>query len=103
MFRVPAAYVLTGAQVLGRAELLEDIVVSEAHKDPVAFNRGFGNDAGLMQVEVLEGVIHLAVRDLVAIMMATCAAASALVHFHRKEHFAPVDLRGLLSGRKLRK
>ncbi len=103
MLRVPAADVLARAEVLRRAEFLEDIVVSEAHKDPVSVNRGFGYDPGFMEVEVLEGVIHHAVRDLVAVMVAAGAAASALVHFQREELPAPLDLRGIRCRRELRK
>src|SRR5215216_6818917 len=81
VLRISAAEILRRAYVLRRPKLDEEIVRLRAEEWAITVNSRFADDPRLVNVEVLERVIHYTVSLLVAVVMAVGAARSALRHF----------------------
>src|SRR3954468_1316837 len=63
MLGIAAADVLAAAEVLRRTELLEDVIVVEAGERPLVVDRRVRDHAWLVNAEVLEGIVDLAIGD----------------------------------------
>ena len=77
MFRISTAEILRRADILGRRERFEEIVVVRTVKRTFAVHSGLADHARLVDVEILEAVVEDAVGDLVPIMMAVRATRPA--------------------------
>ena len=102
MFRVPAAEILRRPDVLRRVELLEKVIVRRSIKRTFAIDGGFAHHTRLMDVVVLERVVHDSVRHRVAVAMAVRTTGAALRDFVRENNPAALDLVGFGLRRRLR-
>ncbi len=92
MLRIAAADVLPTADIGRRSERLEDVVVVEPEEDAVVADGRLGDNARLVDVEVLERVVHLAVGHLVTVVVAARAAGTSLRDFVGEQLLASCDL-----------
>src|SRR3954454_15147758 len=81
MFRIPAAEILRGSDVLWRCKRLEKIICFRAVERSLAVDGHLADYAGLVDVVVLERVVENAVAEGVAIVVAIGATRAALGNF----------------------
>src|SRR5690349_323470 len=101
MLRIAARNVLPAAFILRRTERLEEVVVRQPLERPIAVYRGIRNDSWLVDVVILEGIIHNSVRHLIAVVVAVRASGTSLRHLRREEPPATGYAGRLLVGREL--
>src|SRR5678816_1806398 len=89
---VTAAEVLRCADILGRREGSEKVVVRRAIERSFAIDSSFANYAWFVNVKILEGVVRHAIGEKIAVTMTIGATGTTGRDFIAEELFAPRNL-----------